>query len=73
MANMDERNNYSNQKLLQCTYGHVHIMVNGSFYRKFQSLILLSSVYLKTHPEELGARLVDGYYDDTVPPGQLCQ
>lgn len=27
----------------------------------------------QTHPEELGSRLVDGYYDDTVPPGQLCQ
>lgn len=27
----------------------------------------------KTHPEELGAWLVDGYYDDAVPPGQLCQ
>lgn len=43
----------------------VKLYLKGSF-----CLFLFSSV---THPEELGARLVDGYYDDTVPPGQLCQ
>lgn len=36
-------------------------------------LFLFSPVRLETHPEELGARLVDGYYDDTVSPGQLRQ
>lgn len=28
---------------------------------------------LKTHPEELRARLMDGYYDDSVPPRELRQ
>lgn len=27
----------------------------------------------KTHPEELRTRLMDGYYDNSVPPGQLGQ
>lgn len=27
----------------------------------------------KTHPEELRTRLMDGYYDDSVPPGELGQ
>lgn len=27
----------------------------------------------ETHPEELRTGLMDGYYDDSVPPGQLGQ
>lgn len=51
--------------------------MNLSFKGSFSLIVTLSPLFSVrlgfTHPEELGAWLVDGYYDDTVPPGQLCQ
>lgn len=38
-----------------------------------KKFFLLSLVPVDTYPEELRARLMDGYYDDAVPLGEICQ